>query len=311
MPPHANAPPNDISTENQPRITYLPLDQIKVGNRCRKEVGDLAALMASMRERGLLRPLLITPDRRLLAGYRRLQAGKRLGYARIQLSVVGDVIEALKLLRAERAENTCRQSYRLSEAVAVMKALCQLEGKPANERSARPGKNQSGKRPGQLKRSLRNKLAEVVSDLSGKTLEKAEVVVDAANAHPPLVPVCEEMDRTGKVHPAYKAVLQALGTIAARPRTVPKPSKPITPVEESIDQLAILAKRIDKMTRADFYRNNGAAWINEKKCVRCRDKLVVATGLLQCIVARIGNFLADPLGKETDHFGRVRHAAPH
>jgi hypothetical protein len=169
-------------SRSKPRIAYLPLDQITVGKRCRQDVGDLSALMTNIRERRLLQPLIITPDRQLLAGYRRLEASRRLGYARIQVTVARELTDVLALLRVERAENTCRQPLTPSEAVAMVNAIQKLE---CTTFEGRPTQRERGhaKQPAQpTKRPMRDALAEMVCDLSSKTLEKAEVVVDAAEA---------------------------------------------------------------------------------------------------------------------------------
>ena len=71
--------------------------------------------------------------------------------------------------------------------------------------------------------------------------------------------------------------------------------------------MAALAERIDKITRAGFYRKEGGAWINEKKCHRGLVKLVDTNSRLQAIAARVTSLLEDPLGRATDEFGKVRH----
>ena len=56
----------------------------------RQDLGDLQGLAESIREFGLLRPVLITRDGRLIAGRRRLEACKRLGWETIPVIVVGE-----------------------------------------------------------------------------------------------------------------------------------------------------------------------------------------------------------------------------
>ena len=51
----------------------LPISQITIGKRHRKDLGDLAALAASI-ESGLLQPIGVTPEMDLIWGYRRLLA---------------------------------------------------------------------------------------------------------------------------------------------------------------------------------------------------------------------------------------------
>ena len=51
-------------------------------------MGDLVALAQSIEDVGLLHPIVITPDYRLIAGRRRLEAYKTLGWTEIPVHVV-------------------------------------------------------------------------------------------------------------------------------------------------------------------------------------------------------------------------------
>ena len=46
----------------------LPISKIKVGKRHRKNLGDLTSLAASIKELGLLHPIVVRPDGKLIAG---------------------------------------------------------------------------------------------------------------------------------------------------------------------------------------------------------------------------------------------------
>ena len=59
----------------------MPISDIKVGQRIRKDMGDLAGLAESIEDLGLLNPVTVDEDGRLLAGARRLAACKRLRVA--------------------------------------------------------------------------------------------------------------------------------------------------------------------------------------------------------------------------------------
>lgn len=52
----------------------MPIDSVVVGARHRQRLGDLRTLAASIAGVGLLHPVVVTPDRRLVAGQRRLEA---------------------------------------------------------------------------------------------------------------------------------------------------------------------------------------------------------------------------------------------
>ena len=102
----------------------MAIGDIKIGNRFRKDVGDIAALAASMKDIGLLQPIVVTPNLQLVAGARRTAAAGKLGWATIPAIIAANLTEAIDLLRAERRdENTCREAFTPEEAVALGKAI--------------------------------------------------------------------------------------------------------------------------------------------------------------------------------------------
>lgn len=69
------------------RTTVL-IEQINIGNRFRKDMGDIDALAKSITELGLLQPIVISENYQLIAGERRLQACKSLGWSEIPATIV-------------------------------------------------------------------------------------------------------------------------------------------------------------------------------------------------------------------------------
>jgi ParB family transcriptional regulator, chromosome partitioning protein len=61
---------------------------IKIGKRHRKDMGDLKGLAESIADIGLLNPITIDENGRLLAGARRLAAQKLLGRKEIEVKIV-------------------------------------------------------------------------------------------------------------------------------------------------------------------------------------------------------------------------------
>jgi ParB family chromosome partitioning protein len=90
------------------------IEDIKVRKRVRKSLGDLTALMDSMRKYGLLQPIVVDPDYTLLAGYRRLEAAKQLGWKTIPVVVVNRT-EEIDHLEIELEENIQRKDFTLDE----------------------------------------------------------------------------------------------------------------------------------------------------------------------------------------------------
>lgn len=88
----------------------IPIKEIKMRNRIRRQVGDLSALKQSMRRHGLLQPVLIDPDNYLIAGFRRLEAAQELGWETIEARMI-DVADRKESLLIEAEENTTRRDF--------------------------------------------------------------------------------------------------------------------------------------------------------------------------------------------------------
>jgi len=70
-------------------VKLVPIADLDVSGHYRKHVGDLDALADSIDRLGLLHPIVITPDNRLIAGLRRYRACKDvLGWTEILCRVL-------------------------------------------------------------------------------------------------------------------------------------------------------------------------------------------------------------------------------
>jgi ParB family chromosome partitioning protein len=87
----------------------IRIDEIQIKKRVRKSFGDLAPLMESMRRHGLLNPIVINKKRELIAGQRRLECAKRLGWQTIEAHMVEASTE-LEKLELEMDENIHRRN---------------------------------------------------------------------------------------------------------------------------------------------------------------------------------------------------------
>ena len=176
-------------------MRLIPIDSITVENRFRKKLGNLVPLMDSIQALGLLHPVLINAQFRLIAGARRLEACRRLGWNTIAARVVD-----LDELRAEHDENMVRQDFLPSEAVSIKRALEEVERQKARERMSEGGRLSKkgvitgGNLPPLTKGKTRDKLAAYVG-MSYKTLQRAEEIVAAAETEPDKYgDLVEEMD---------------------------------------------------------------------------------------------------------------------
>jgi hypothetical protein len=66
-----------------------PIASIRVGERHRRDLGDVDGLAADMVSIGLLEPIVVTPEGLLLCGERRLRAAKLLGWKTIPVTIRG------------------------------------------------------------------------------------------------------------------------------------------------------------------------------------------------------------------------------
>lgn len=79
-------------------MSTMPLADIRLRDRARKDMGDLEGLAESMKTHGLLHPVVILSDKTLVAGGRRLAAAALLGWEEVPVTVV----EVADLLSAEK-----------------------------------------------------------------------------------------------------------------------------------------------------------------------------------------------------------------
>lgn len=182
------------------------VSSIKAGGRVRQDLGDLDKLVKSIKANGgLLQPILIRSDGRLIAGSRRLAACKAAERDFVEVNVRDDLTSAVALLIAERDENTCRKDFNPSEMVEMGRRLEELE-RPAAEQRERAGRPSADSAEGP-KGNTRDKVAEAL-DVGRTKYEHAKKVVEAADEGDPIAEqAVREMDATGKVEPAYKKVV--------------------------------------------------------------------------------------------------------
>lgn len=199
----------------------MRVDAIDAAGRYREDMGDVRMLAESIDRVGLLHPVVVTPDGKLIAGGRRLAAVAALGRDEIPVTVVGSLTDARSILEAERDENTCRMDMKPSERVALGLALEELERPKARERvGGRPKKtaeNFTAVSEGQKGETLA--IVGNAVGMSRPTYARAkQVVLAARDGEPGAAEALAQMDATGKVRGAWESV------IAAREPTPPTSS---------------------------------------------------------------------------------------
>jgi ParB family chromosome partitioning protein len=103
----------------------VPLDDIIVKKRIRKDMGDIIALADSMKRYGQMSPIVLNNRNQLIAGGRRLEAARYLGWRTIN-AVVVDINEKLPMLEYEVEENLQRQNFSSEELAQAVRRLNKL-----------------------------------------------------------------------------------------------------------------------------------------------------------------------------------------
>jgi len=103
----------------------IPIEDVKVKKRIRKEMGDIAALADSMKHFGQISPILITKENVLIAGGRRLEAARSLGWLTIN-AVVAEISDELAKLEYELEENIQRRDFTAEEAAEAARKIHHL-----------------------------------------------------------------------------------------------------------------------------------------------------------------------------------------
>lgn len=154
------------SEVSQKQVMDVSIRLIKIGDRARKDLGDIASLAASIESLGLLQPIGIDSNYKLIFGERRLRAFERLG----RDSIPARIVHVPLLLLAEHAENEVRKDFTPSERVAIAKAI---EEEIGNRRGQRTDLKADGQ--GDL---LGGGLAENFPEVAGK--ETRQIVAERA-----------------------------------------------------------------------------------------------------------------------------------
>jgi len=202
----------------------LFIGDITIGDRFRKDMGDLDDLASSMRELGLLQPVLVNSKNELVAGLRRLRAAEQLGWREITVCRIESIDDMTCAAMAELDENRCRKNFSPTEAVNAGRRIEELlkPGADAARRLSqfRPRDNDieqvcgGGNLPQPLPQSQSNrpvkpagrvrKAAAAAAGMSERSYVKAREIVVAAETNPEVREIVEEMDRTNNIDGPYK-----------------------------------------------------------------------------------------------------------
>lgn len=115
----------DPQYQNQ-KVTKLKIADIHVPERIREAPTELDPLKESIAQEGLLQPILVDPGNRLIAGHRRLEAVKYLGWKYINAIIIPTQSRA-EQVRIELDENRYHKPFTPEEQEKGEKLLQRLE----------------------------------------------------------------------------------------------------------------------------------------------------------------------------------------
>ena len=101
------------------------IKDIKVKRRVRKDLGNLEDLKNSLRRYGLLNPITLNGKYELVAGERRLEAAKAIGWTNINANIIDNLSE-LSQQEMEIEENNQRKEFTDDERLEGYKRLERL-----------------------------------------------------------------------------------------------------------------------------------------------------------------------------------------
>lgn len=166
------------------KIERVRIDDIRIGERRRRDLGDIPALARNIDEHGLLHPIIIAADNTLIAGERRLRAHHLLGLSDIDARRWPDLTEEERR-EIELAENLNRKDLTPEERNRNLTALAEAVEEVLTE----PVKTRNGGRP------PKGRVPEqAVADRIGiprTTLSEARRHVAAIDAYPELTPFAQ------------------------------------------------------------------------------------------------------------------------
>ena len=103
----------------------VPIEDIKVKKRIRKDMGDISALADSMKRFGQISPILISKKNVLIAGGRRLAAARSLGWRTIN-ALIAEIPDELTKLEYEVEENMQRRGFSQEETEEAVRKIDRL-----------------------------------------------------------------------------------------------------------------------------------------------------------------------------------------
>jgi ParB family chromosome partitioning protein len=191
-------------------LKYLQPSDVLIGERARKDLGDLGELARSIKETGLLHPIVVSPDHELICGACRLAAWQQLFPGK---PIPAYQVSVPDMLAAELDENLVRCDLLPSERLAVANQV---------EAAVRANRESAGLAAGEKSGDFAARRV----GWSRPTLSKVRIIAAVSDGRPPGLSVTDgdnvlfakvtpglkkdaqrirkDLDKHGKVDLAYK-----------------------------------------------------------------------------------------------------------
>jgi ParB-like chromosome segregation protein Spo0J len=196
----------------------VPLESIKVSERLDPARADLkiAELAESIRRFGLLHPLVVTPDRKLLDGRRRRAALELLaqqGHHEPVLIRVRPAKTEDEQLDIEWEGNAHTEAWSLEAKWEYYRRAKAREQAAAKERMAEGGRGKGGPAgpplEGEPKKGRAEDIAAEAAGLSRSSARRLDDIMEAVEANPDLAPLRDEVIRTEKINAVHRKLQRA------------------------------------------------------------------------------------------------------
>lgn len=125
-----------MSDKEDTFVVIRTVGSIHVGNRHRKDLGDIDALATSIERDGLLQPITVTPEGVLVCGARRLAAIKQLAWTEVRVWVRSGISTQLGYMLAEQNDNMLHKPLSQLEAAELYREMKVILAEDAAQRKA-------------------------------------------------------------------------------------------------------------------------------------------------------------------------------
>ncbi len=104
----------------------IRINEIQIKKRARHNLGSLTDLANSMKKHGLMNPVILTENKILISGHRRLEAARSLGWKTIEARILSDLND-IERMEMEIDENLHRKDFTPDEIVEAFHNLDKLK----------------------------------------------------------------------------------------------------------------------------------------------------------------------------------------